>query len=489
MGKATNEMPTNKKSSHLHAYAASKLYARWHDKQGYPFSGVGACRAALTFPVLNQTSDKWESAVNVTISPSPFDFNSLETIQCLGLPSTEACDIGIGHHKLKYHDVGYMQLLIETILGWGYTAGKDLLGAAFDWRFAPDSPMLDEFYSNLTTSIEKSVNSTGNKVCILGHSYGNIIAKYFLDERTTVDWRQYYIGCVFHVAASWGGAIKTTMEVTSGENMPLFMDAATVRDFSRNASAIATMLPSAQVFDEEHVFASVNGVDYKINEMEQYLKDVGDYFSYKTYDSWYKKRLDRPYIETFCIHGSNMPTPSKYVYTLNLDEPSEIINENSGDGTVNKASLDVCKTWESLHGPKITVKEFPSVSHVGIIRDDGFFDYLLEKLKEKSSAPAVSKHFQPVLVTLQQAKKGQVCFSRRPVFQCHPEFVMIQSAGQRNVSFVCFEKSSQKLPKLLLKTKSKVENAFHLTAYNTTYTALIEIPMECNTLNYGASFV
>ncbi|TKR94100.1 hypothetical protein L596_008432 [Steinernema carpocapsae] len=74
--------------------------------------------------------------------------------------------------KSKASQGTYFTYIADALTKWGYTRGKDLRGAPFDWRRAPHE--LTGYYAMLRTLIETTYYYNNNtKVIILGHSMGN----------------------------------------------------------------------------------------------------------------------------------------------------------------------------------------------------------------------------------------------------------------------------------------------------------------------------
>ncbi|KAE9416180.1 hypothetical protein Angca_007738, partial [Angiostrongylus cantonensis] len=75
----------------------------------------------------------------------------------------------------------YFFTLVEQMVSWGYSRGKNLLGAPFDWRKSPNE--LHLYFDLLKTTIETTYRYNGHtKVITLGHSMGNPIILYFFNH-------------------------------------------------------------------------------------------------------------------------------------------------------------------------------------------------------------------------------------------------------------------------------------------------------------------
>ncbi len=57
----------------------------------------------------------------------------------------------------------------------------------FDWRLIPED--LDDTWGALQASIESAVKATGRKAILVSHSYGGLLAQFFLTQFVTESWK------------------------------------------------------------------------------------------------------------------------------------------------------------------------------------------------------------------------------------------------------------------------------------------------------------
>lgn len=81
--------------------------------------------------------------------------------------------------------------------------------------------------------------------------------------------------------------------------------------------------------------------------------------------------------EIYCIHGSNLSTTDKMIYSppnfFHSGFPDQVptLIPGNGDGTVSLRSLEVCKRW-----PGIKYFMLPGAEHVNIMGDPRFIDII-----------------------------------------------------------------------------------------------------------------
>jgi triacylglycerol esterase/lipase EstA (alpha/beta hydrolase family) len=88
--------------------------------------------------------------------------------------------------------------LIIKLKNRGYTERVDLFGAPIDWRLGLAG--LNSTFGQLKQLVEKAYTLNGEKVVILGHSFGGMIEQYFLDTFSQKDWARKYINSAVFIA-------------------------------------------------------------------------------------------------------------------------------------------------------------------------------------------------------------------------------------------------------------------------------------------------
>ena len=89
-----------------------------------------------------------------------------------------------------------------------------------------------------------------------------------------------------------------------------------------------------------------------------------------------------PGVPVWCAYGSNVDSVTSVIYTKDdlSDEKPTVVMTKAGDGTVHRASLEVCKRWDSA-----SVKEYPGVCHTCLLTSQNaisdFGDFVANLLK------------------------------------------------------------------------------------------------------------
>lgn len=111
----------------------------------------------------------------------------------------------------------YFVDIVEALLPLGYRRGKNILGAPYDWRRAPNE--FQSYYGNLTRLIEETYRYNGNmKVLILAHSMGNPVMLYFYNNIVSQEWKDKFIHGHISISGAWGGAVQIIRLFASGEH-------------------------------------------------------------------------------------------------------------------------------------------------------------------------------------------------------------------------------------------------------------------------------
>ena len=94
-----------------------------------------------------------------------------------------------GRSGTKYHlfQASYSNLTDYLVRTMGYTVGKDLFGAPYDWRLHLSGLEQSGQMDQLMARIENAVNNNcGKKAILIGHSMGGLVSVALL--RRDHDW-------------------------------------------------------------------------------------------------------------------------------------------------------------------------------------------------------------------------------------------------------------------------------------------------------------
>lgn len=114
---------------------------------------------------------------------------------------------GIDHiDSILVDETHYYHTLIQALEAAGYSNGKDLVGAPFDFRVTTYRQAPTTFFPDLQKLIETTVNNNGAPILVVTHSLASPVVRHFLANFVTADWKQQYIrGWVSGFGAFAGG--------------------------------------------------------------------------------------------------------------------------------------------------------------------------------------------------------------------------------------------------------------------------------------------
>ncbi|MCP9260311.1 Group XV phospholipase A2 [Dirofilaria immitis] len=270
----------------------------------------------------------------------------------------------------------YFTDIVEAFLLLGYRRGKNIVGAPYDWRQAPNE--FEEYYSNLTKLIEETYYSCNQqKVIIIAHSMGNPVMLYFYNNIVTEEWKDKFIHLHISISGAWGGALQIIRLLASGYNMDqyrILLPLSSLREMQRSFTSSTFLFPSYNIWNEDEVFAIVNNKNYTLKNVEEFFEDI----NYKV--GWYQYQntahllgnFQAPNVELHCIYGYDVDTPEIFQWSAKWFpdyQPDTIFGD--GDGTVNRRSLEACKKWIGKNGgKKISMYEIKNADHVKIMAQE-----------------------------------------------------------------------------------------------------------------------
>lgn len=132
----------------------------------------------------------------------------------------------------------------------GYTEGKDLFGAPYDWRLILDSTYWKSFSEAFRLSIEQNTGGCSNtRASLVGFSLGGLVITRFLREQS-LDWRARYIQRVILVGAPLGGCPRSFISICGViEDVPGY-DTPCVRRFLQKCSGAFMCHPIPACFPD-----------------------------------------------------------------------------------------------------------------------------------------------------------------------------------------------------------------------------------------------
>ncbi|CAD6196330.1 unnamed protein product [Caenorhabditis auriculariae] len=265
--------------------------------------------------------------------------------------------------------------LVDMMSSWGYTRGKNVVGAPYDWRKSPNE--LSDYFVTLKKLIEDTYRYNDNqKVVLVAHSMGNPVTLYFMRNFVDQPWKDKFIASLVSLAPPWGGSMQIVKLFASGYNMNYYrviLPPSHLRAMQRSFTSSAFLFPSSHVWGADEVFATTETTNYTVSNVEQFFTDL----DYKLGWEQYKRAanlngdLSAPGVPVHCIYGTGVDTPEKLTWPKGYFPDYQPIQINGdGDGTVNKRSAAVCARWKNANaGHRVTVHEVFKAEHMAIMRD------------------------------------------------------------------------------------------------------------------------
>ena len=268
-----------------------------------------------------------------------------------------------------------MSRVVKSFEAAGYTPGKDLRGAPYDFRLSPtkSDETGSDFFTKLRSLIEETYEMNDKrKLILIGHSMGCIEVLHLLYSMSD-EWKSKYIDSFIPIAGPWIGSPKSLRAVLLGTDFSVnfmgisILKKSLVQRAAKTFPGILWMMPFADQRWENSVVVELlnESLVYSPSNITSLLEEVGlhetaealihirkeqqksltkwDQFEHMRGDGEIVHFLPPPGVPVTCIYGSGTPTESKYVFT-SLDKikpgknPTKIEYED-GDGTVTERSL------------------------------------------------------------------------------------------------------------------------------------------------------
>lgn len=274
----------------------------------------------------------------------------------------------------------YADMVNAFVRQLNYRRGIEIRGAPYDWRKAPNE--LHYFFQNLTSLlIETYNNNKQTKVILVGHSMGNNILLYWLNNYLTKAQKDLYIRAYVSLSPPWGGSTKPFRIMASGDNINVPVSRPlSIRPYQRSAMSTAWLMPSDSFWGSDEVIISQPNQNYTVKDYQKFFEDLN-------YTIGYQMLLDTqnlthnlvaPEVEYHALYGTGLKTAEGYIYTESeWPDSSPSLVYGDGDGTVNLRSFKGYTRWYGKQKESIFYKELPGVDHSGILKNKQTIDYIL----------------------------------------------------------------------------------------------------------------
>lgn len=282
----------------------------------------------------------------------------------------------------RLYGTNYFDSLVKQLVELGYERDKNILGAPYDFRRAPNE--LQDFFVDLKGLVEKTYRSNGDeKVVFICHSMGCLNALYFL-RHNPQSWKDKYMRSMISLSGPWGGSVKAIKAFASGDNFGVVViPSLSIRKDVRTFPSLAYLLPKPEIWPSDKTLVRHKSKRYTVGDYKEFFTDI----KFPTgYEMWLDvKNLtspsDAPGIEVHCLHGHKVHTPDMLDYQVGgFPDAKPRVRYGDGDGTVNLNSLQACIKWADKQKEAVHYKNFTSIDHMTIMSDGKVLDYIGEAL-------------------------------------------------------------------------------------------------------------
>jgi len=274
----------------------------------------------------------------------------------------------------------YMIPLTKALSAVGYTAGKDIRGAPYDFRYLPQS---QNYFPRLRKLIEDTYKANNRrKVALVSHSLGCRYTLLFLHQQSQ-KWKDTYIHSFFTLGAPWAGSYVAALAFISGYDFHVSSILPKhVIDEQRSSESNLFLFPTSEAVGKDDVLATKGNKSYKVDNLEDLFEDMG--YAIGT-ERWKRMRelmnnVSHPGVKVHCLYSDGVDTERRMIYKYDDDSFTDPeIEWGDGDGVIHIESLRVCERWD----PRLTsVKRFHNLQHTaGLMGDSGVHDYILKHIQ------------------------------------------------------------------------------------------------------------
>jgi len=271
----------------------------------------------------------------------------------------------------------YMKKLVDYFVGLGYERGKSIVGAPYDFRFAPHSQTA--YFTTLKRLIETTSRVNGNKkVTLMSHSMGGLFGLYFL-QRQSSEWLHTYIHRFVPISCPWIGAVIQFNTYASGYNLGIsVVDPKIIREEQRSYETGVYILPHPYNWphmDEKIVVTPYR--NYTVRDYNSFFTDIGFEQGIDMLDNVVNiTRLEHPGVKISNIYSHGIDTPAGLIYDNGFPDEQPIRRiMGDGDGTVTMKSLTyIHRLLQPTEGD--TKFYVSGVNHGDILKNQQVFQYL-----------------------------------------------------------------------------------------------------------------
>jgi lysophospholipase-3 len=279
----------------------------------------------------------------------------------------------------------------------GYTAGRNLVVAGYDFRLTPD---LDGFLARTKRLIVRTWRRNHeHPVRLVGHSNGPLYAQYLLTH-VSARWKHTYIQGFTDIAGNLPGQGSLWAWVFTGVEVPHVFSLPTTVATARSSARLMALSPATwmstsdpAVFGRREVVVTdqATGRSYTPAATTRLLRDAGlDRIKgmiehYLGFVGFAQPRYF-PDVDVSAEAGSGLPTPVGIVLP-NLKR-GQVVNAATaqyidlpGDSNQEYITNDAVRVWHKMRCYRFRFNDDPGVTHLGLVTDPAVIKRLLADLR------------------------------------------------------------------------------------------------------------
>jgi lecithin-cholesterol acyltransferase len=281
---------------------------------------------------------------------------------------------------LKYNIsfIPYYRKLVQKFEENGYIEGKTLFGAPADWRRG--IACQDLFFQRTKALIEKIYKESGEKVVMIGHSFGCYLTHYFLADAMTKEWVEKYVDHSLLIAPSFGGSGKS-VEVgwTHSYEKYIQWTTAEFKKISETIGAIHVHFPNYELYGDTPIIYGPDGEGYSAREVPELFLKKGkitpeNYKIMQLQIPYLSRVVPKPNCKTIVVYNNQIATTMALKVSDWNNTKTVKSTTAPGDSTVLAQGVEkFCELYpevecRNLNDPKKTA------SHFGMLKNDQYVD-------------------------------------------------------------------------------------------------------------------
>ena len=255
-----------------------------------------------------------------------------------------------------------------------------ILPCLYDINFVDQLERLG-YYNEMKSQIEEMVSEFGKKATLIAHSLGGPVTLYFLTHVVDQSWKDQYIHAYIPISGAWGGGCEVIQSLVSGlalidvPQLNLNWVPSGFVPAMRSFESAYWLLPRSSNWGDTVVLTTTNPTrSYTTKDYSRLFKDIGNEVGSQIYKQTSKLLAGwpSPNVPTYCYYGTGVETVRELNYDgANFPSGKPTIVYGDGDGSVNVENSHICHKWKNEQQAPFQFKQFKSVGHIDIIKDNG----------------------------------------------------------------------------------------------------------------------